>query len=193
VWNQSTVNEKVYTVSMFFMAMVTWLAVHWGDDEPGAHRDRWLILIAYLLALTSTNHMMGALAAPAVIVYVLWTDWRVLTRPAVLAGIVVAVVVGLTPNYIFLPIRAGQFPAINEGEPVGLDGRLEPGPVRQALGFHQSGRRHAAVAGTVRGSAGDVLAIFFVAVRSGLGPGRPVRDRALLGAGVAGTGTADSP
>ncbi len=118
VWNQSTVNEKVYTVSMFFMALVTWLAVHWGDDDPGSHRDRWLILIAYLLALTSTNHMMGVLAAPAVAVYVLWTDWRVLTRPAVLAGIVVAVLIGVSPNYLFLPIRAAQFPPINEGEPV---------------------------------------------------------------------------
>jgi transmembrane protein TMEM260 (protein O-mannosyltransferase) len=118
VWNQSTVNEKVYTVSLFFMALVTWLAVHWGDDEPGPHRDRWLILIAYLLALTSTNHMMGVLAAPAVIVYVLWTDWRVVTRWPVLLGIVVAVVIGMSPNYLFLPIRAAQYPAINEGEPV---------------------------------------------------------------------------
>jgi hypothetical protein len=121
VWNQSTVNEKVYTVSMFFMALVTWLAVHWGDDEPGHHRDRWLILIAYLLALTSTNHMMGVLAAPAVAIYVLWTDWRVLTRPLVLVGIVVAVIIGLTPNHVFLPIRAAQFPPINEGEPVGFN------------------------------------------------------------------------
>jgi hypothetical protein len=120
VWNQSTVNEKVYTVSLFFMALVTWLAVHWGDDEPGPHRDRWLILIAYLLALTSTNHMMGVLAAPAVVVYVLWTDWRVLTRPAVLVGIGVAVLVGISVNYLFLPIRAAHFPPINEGEPVGF-------------------------------------------------------------------------
>jgi hypothetical protein len=120
VWNQSTVNEKVYTVSLFFMALVTWLAVHWGDDEPGPHRDRWLILIAYLLALTSTNHMMGVLAAPAVAVYVLWTDWRVLTRPAVLFGILLAVVVGVSVSYLFLPIRAAHFPAINEGEPVGF-------------------------------------------------------------------------
>ena len=120
VWNQSTVNEKVYTVSLFFMAMVTWLAVHWGDDEPGPHRDRWLILIAYLLALTSTNHMMGVLAAPAVAIYVLWTDWRVLTRPQVLLGVALAVAVGLTPNYIFLPIRAAQYPPINEGEPIGF-------------------------------------------------------------------------
>src|SRR5690606_2911945 len=33
VWNQSTVNEKVYTVSLLSMALVMWLAVHWADDK----------------------------------------------------------------------------------------------------------------------------------------------------------------
>ncbi len=120
VWNQSTVNEKVYTVSLLSVALVMWLAVHWADDEPGPHRDRWLVLIAYVLALTSTNHMMGVLATPAVVIYVLWTDWRVFTRPWVLVGIATAVLVGISLNYIYLPMRAGQFPAINEGEPIGF-------------------------------------------------------------------------
>ncbi|HET8835644.1 MAG TPA: DUF2723 domain-containing protein, partial [Gemmatimonadales bacterium] len=84
VWNQSTVNEKVYTVSLLCIALVMWLVVRWGDDEPGPHRDRWLVLIAYVLALSSTNHLMGLLAVPALVVYVLWTDWRVITRPPVL-------------------------------------------------------------------------------------------------------------
>lgn len=119
VWNQSTVNEKVYTVSLLSVALVMWLAVHWADDEAGPHRDRWLILIAYVLALTSTNHMMGVLAGPAVAVYVLLTDWRVLTRPRVLAGVVAAVLVGVSINYIYLPMRAAQLPPINEGEPIG--------------------------------------------------------------------------
>ncbi len=165
VWNQSTVNEKVYTVSVLSMALVMWIAVHWADDEPGPHRDRWLILIAYLLTLSSTNHMMGVLAAPSVAVYVLWTDWREAFRPWVIllgwlvliaaSGVwteavsgssmgigvglvtaalaawaiikdaknpclwlgVLAVVVGISLNYLFLPIRAAHFPAINEGEP----------------------------------------------------------------------------
>ena len=65
VWNQSTVNEKVYTVSLLSIALVMWLVVRWGDDEPGPARDRWLVLIAYVLALTSTNHLMGVLAVPA--------------------------------------------------------------------------------------------------------------------------------
>jgi multisubunit Na+/H+ antiporter MnhC subunit len=120
VWNQSTVNEKVYTVSLLSMALVTWLAVHWGDDDPGPHRDRWVVLIAYIIALSTTNHLMGLLAAPAVAIYILWTDWRVATRPWVWAGVLTAIVVGVSLNFLFLPIRAGQFPPINEGEPVGF-------------------------------------------------------------------------
>jgi len=120
VWNQSAVNEKVYTVSLLSMALVTWLAVHWGDDDPGPHRDRWVILIAYIIALSTTNHLMGLLAAPAVAIYILWTDWKVVTRPWVWVGVITAVVVGVSLNYLFLPIRAGLFPPINEGEPVGF-------------------------------------------------------------------------
>jgi hypothetical protein len=168
VWNQSTVNEKVYTVSLLSIALVMWLVVRWGDDEPGTHRDRWLVLIAYVLALTSTNHLMGVLALPALAVYVLWTDWRTVLRPwaivtfyalllavtgewiAILhggttGGVLIlltlavlgyalwksprdplvylglaAVVVGISLNYLWLPLRAAQYPPINEGEPVGF-------------------------------------------------------------------------
>ena len=120
VWNQSTVNEKVYTVSMLSIALIVWLTLRWADAATGSRRDHLLVLIAYLLALTSTNHMMGVLAAPVVAVYVLLTDWRSLLRPAVVAGVVSAIVVGLSINYLYLPIRAGQYPPINEGEPVGF-------------------------------------------------------------------------
>jgi hypothetical protein len=168
VWNQSIVNEKVYTLSLLSIAVVMWLVVRWGDDEAGTHRDRWLVLIAYVMALTSTNHLMGVLALPALAVYVLWTDWRTVLRPwavvtfwvlllavsgkwtdMVLGGSLqvplivatlavfgyalynsprdplvylglTAVVVGISLNYLWLPMRAGQFPPINEGEPVGF-------------------------------------------------------------------------
>jgi hypothetical protein len=169
VWNQSVVNEKVYTVSLLSIALVMWLVVRWGDDEPGPHRDRWLVLIAYVLALTATNHLMGFLALPALGIYVLWTDWRVAVQPwaivtfyALLLAVtgrwldmfvgdgltgpvlivltlgvagyalwrspkdpliylgVLAVVVGISLNYLWLPLRAAQYPPINEGEPVGL-------------------------------------------------------------------------
>jgi hypothetical protein len=120
VWNQSTVNEKVYTASLLFTALVTWLVIRWADRTDDPRRDRWLVLVAYLLALTSTNHLMGVLAAPTVLVYVLATDWRVLLRWRVMVPVAVAVIIGLTPNTLFLPIRAAALPPINEGEPTGL-------------------------------------------------------------------------
>ncbi|HET8623935.1 MAG TPA: DUF2723 domain-containing protein, partial [Gemmatimonadales bacterium] len=166
VWNQSTVNEKVYTVSLLSIALCMWLVVHWGDEEPGPHRDRWLVLIAYVMALSSTNHMMAFLAVPALAVYVLWTDWRTAIQPwAILMGVALvlavtgswadigltpkgiviallllgalgyalwrspgnllvwlglaAVIVGISLNYIYLPMRSAQLPPINEGEPIG--------------------------------------------------------------------------
>jgi Protein O-mannosyl-transferase TMEM260-like len=169
VWNQSVVNEKVYTVSLLSIALILWLGVHWADAAPGWPRDRLMLLIGYLLALTSTNHMMGVLAAAAVAVYVVVTDWREAIRPTmVLFGLllalavfggwfpivngpmlervivlgllaaaiayvaarepeafrsptlylaVLAVLIGISLNYTFLPLRAAQFPPINEGEP----------------------------------------------------------------------------
>lgn len=120
VWNQSTVNEKVYTVSLLSIALTLWFVVRWADEVPAPRRERWLVLIAFLAALSSTNHMMGVLALPAVGLYVLWTDWRVLLKPWLWVAVLAAAVVGLSINYLYLPIRAGQYPPINEGEPVGF-------------------------------------------------------------------------
>ena len=68
VWNQSVVNEKVYTLSLLSIALILWIIVRWDDQEPGEAHDHHLLLIMYLLALTSTNHMMGVLVGPVVMV-----------------------------------------------------------------------------------------------------------------------------
>ena len=116
VWNQSVVNEKVYTVSLLSIALVLWLAVRWGDERGGSGRDHHLLAIVYLLALTATNHLMGLLVAPAVVVYVLYTDPKVFVSPKFLAWAAVAVVLGVS-LWLFLLLRAPHFPPINEGEP----------------------------------------------------------------------------
>src|SRR5213595_2982213 len=175
VWNQSVVNEKVYTLSLLSIALVLWLIVRWDDQPPGEGHDHHLLMIVYLLALTSTNHMMGVLVGPVVMVLLYpplkreramglgglaarrieWSQWLVFSSayalivasglesstPLKLAAVLfvaalvyalayarngdfaVAVllvaVVGVSV-YLFLPIRAAHFPAINEGEPTTL-------------------------------------------------------------------------
>ena len=168
VWNQSVVNEKVYTLSLLSIALILWLIVRWDDQPAGESHDHYLLLIIYLLALTATNHMMGVLVGPVVLVLlypplrqnrptsdrertVEWSQffvfvgvwallitlglehWQFIALSgamfvaalvfAFLAGNVsfavaalAVTVIGLSV-YVYLPIRAGFYPPINEGEP----------------------------------------------------------------------------
>ncbi len=116
VWNQSVVNEKVYTVSLMGLAIIPWLTVRWSDDPDGPYADRLLVIIAYLLGLGYANHMMGFLAGPAVVVAVVVRRPHTLLRWKLIAASVGALLLGMTP-FLTQPIRAAHFPAINEGEP----------------------------------------------------------------------------
>ena len=169
VWNQSVVNEKVYTLSLLSIALILWLIVRWDDQPLGEAHDHYLLLILYLIALTATNHMMGVLVGPVVMVLLFpplkaqrpmdeeerreeWTQFGVFssvwfliftlglessaaiilaavlvvcaiiyavfggTRTAFMWAPVAVAAVGLSV-YLFLPIRAGFHPPINEGEP----------------------------------------------------------------------------
>jgi hypothetical protein len=117
VWNQSTVNEKVYTVSVLVIAAVSWLAVRWHDrrDEPGS--ERLLLLAGYLLVLGSTNHLMSVLPGPALALLVVLSRPATLLRGGFWVRAIPLVLLGLSFN-LFLPIRAAERPVINEGDPL---------------------------------------------------------------------------
>ncbi len=118
VWNQSVVNEKVYTVSLAFFAVVSWLTVLWCDDPDGRRADKLIIVIAYLIGLGYTNHPAGLLVGPAVGVAVLARRPRTLLRWRLIGVAAIALTLGLTP-FALEPIRAAHHPALNEGEPTG--------------------------------------------------------------------------
>ena len=118
VWNQSVVNEKVYTVSLAGIAAVSWLAVRWSSSPDDPRSDAMLLLIAYLCGLGYANHMAGMLPAPAVGLAVLARRPSTALRFRLLLSCAALMVLGLTP-FATQPIRAAHFPAIDEGEPTG--------------------------------------------------------------------------
>src|SRR6478672_1217569 len=126
VWAQSVVNEKVYTVSLLGLALVSWLTVRWCDDPDGDKADRLLVLIAYLSGLGYANHMAGFLAAPAVATAVALRRPATLRRWRLLLGCAGALALGMSP-FLMQPLRAAHFPAINEGEPTGCATRIGVG------------------------------------------------------------------
>jgi len=116
VWNQSNVNEKVYTVSLFTMALISWLTFRWRDRLGEGKDDNLLLLIAYILALSVGNHLMAFLVAPALLVFILMVAPRTVLNWRLYAGAVVVGVLGLSVH-LFLPIRAELDPLINEADP----------------------------------------------------------------------------
>jgi len=115
VWNQSVANEKVYTFSVVSIALVLWLTIQWTDQPNGTRRDNLLLVIFYLTALSATNHLMGILVLPAVLVYIVLTEPEALLRPRLLGAALLVVVVGLSVN-LFIPIRATLDPYLNQGD-----------------------------------------------------------------------------
>ena len=124
VWNQSVVNEKVYTVSLLFFTIVSWLMIQWIEDPDGPRADRILILVAFLLGLGYSNHPAGFLPLPAAATAIIMVRWRTFLRWKLLLIAFGALVLGLTP-FIYEPVRAAYFPAINEGAPTACATKLE--------------------------------------------------------------------
>lgn len=117
VWNQSVVNEKVYTLAMLGLAASSWAALRWHDAPAQSRRaDGFLLLVAYLCGLGYANHPAGFLPIPAFGLFVLLRRPATMLRWKLIAGAAVVLFVGLTP-FAFMPIRAAHFPGINEGNP----------------------------------------------------------------------------
>ncbi len=116
VWNQSNVNEKVYTVSLLTIALLSWLAVRWQENLGKGKDDNLLILMAFILALSVGNHLMAFLAAPAIGVFILVVHPQALLNWRLYAAGIVVAILGLSVH-LMMPIRAGLEPVINEAAP----------------------------------------------------------------------------
>ena len=117
VWNQSNVNEKVYTLSVLIIAVVSWLAIRWHDtrDQPGG--ERYALTALFLMAIGSTSHLMSVLPLPAFGILILLSGPMRLLKPHVIGRAIVLVALGMSFNFV-LPIRAALDPVVNEGDPV---------------------------------------------------------------------------
>jgi hypothetical protein len=116
VWNQSNVNEKVYTITLFTIALLSWLAFRWRDNLGRGKDDNLILLMIFILALSVGNHLMAFLAAPALLAFILLIEPRTLLNWRLYAAGLVVVLLGLSVH-MFLPIRAGLSPVINEAAP----------------------------------------------------------------------------
>ncbi len=99
----SAVEGEVYALSSFFTAAVFWAILKWENEAEQKYSGRWLILIAYLIGLSTGVHLLSLLAIPAIgLVYYFkkYTfSWKgVLAALLVSMGILAAVQVVIIPG-----------------------------------------------------------------------------------------------
>jgi tetratricopeptide (TPR) repeat protein len=58
----NAVEAEVYALSMFFTAIVVWLALKWSERHEEPYNERWLVMIAYMFGLAIGVHLLNLLA-----------------------------------------------------------------------------------------------------------------------------------
>jgi tetratricopeptide (TPR) repeat protein len=61
----SAVEGEVYAMSSFFTAFVFWAMLKWEMVEDESKANKWLLLIAYMMGLSSGIHLLGLVTLPA--------------------------------------------------------------------------------------------------------------------------------
>ncbi len=114
-WSQAVITE-VYAPNVFMLAGTVLVLLIWAhhtearrqtlERDSGFHPSTFILLpsFALLFGLSLGTHMSNLGFAPAYALFVLLTDWRVLTRPLTMLASFVAFLLGLA-QFLWIPLR----------------------------------------------------------------------------------------
>jgi hypothetical protein len=120
LWSQALINE-VYSLNIFLCSLIILIALYWYKTNPkttdsDTKVSPLIYLLAYLVGLSSGNHLLSLLLLPALF-YLLISSIKLrsysLKSLILIAG---ALITGVS-IYLYLPIRASLNPALNWGNP----------------------------------------------------------------------------
>jgi hypothetical protein len=116
-------HADAHVFHLFLTALIFGLLVIWeARRRTGASADRWLLAAAIVYGVAVANHTLALLLAPAIAVYVLAVEPRIVLRPKVFFG-ALALAIGVAALfYLELPIRAAMGAPLVYGRPDTWDG-----------------------------------------------------------------------
>jgi hypothetical protein len=75
-WDNA-IEAEVYSLGMFFVAVIVWLALRWYERADEPHNEKYLLLIAYLIGLSVGVHLLGVLALFCVLMLIYFRFFEV--------------------------------------------------------------------------------------------------------------------
>ncbi|GBD95131.1 hypothetical protein BMS3Abin05_02752 [bacterium BMS3Abin05] len=70
----NAVEAEVYAMSMLFTALAVWIVLYWKDNPVRPGNERWLILIVYLLWLSTGVHLLNLLVFPFIFIVIVFEN-----------------------------------------------------------------------------------------------------------------------
>jgi len=119
LWSQAVIVEVHGLQSLFLVLILSWI---WSlaKSEPGKSKTIVLVLLSFAYGLAVGNHITILLFLPVIIISLLISKRNGFSCGMLLSQLI-AFLFGLLV-YLYLPIRAAQFPPINWGNPQTLQG-----------------------------------------------------------------------
>ena len=112
----NSIETETYSPAAFFIGLAAYLTFIWYDNIGKRHNKKTLLLIAYLLVLSTGIYLAPIAIAPAILLFVIIADWRsLLDSKFIIAAILLLALAPTTNLYLF--IRAHHDPGINECDP----------------------------------------------------------------------------
>ncbi|MFW6157339.1 MAG: DUF2723 domain-containing protein, partial [Balneolaceae bacterium] len=117
----SAVEAEVYALSMFFTAIVVWMALKWAENHEKPYSERWLILIAYMFGLAIGVHLLNLLALffVALIIYFKKQEFSIKSF-ALMGGI------SVVAFFLIYPFTIQMIPQMMEGVDTQTYGLIGP-------------------------------------------------------------------
>lgn len=70
----SAVEAEVYAASTFLFAAITYLMMRWQERADSKDNEKYILLIAYLIGLSTGVHLMSVLAIISVVMIILFKN-----------------------------------------------------------------------------------------------------------------------
>jgi len=107
----NAVEAEVYSLSMFFSALVIWLTLVWSQKSNQKGHLKYLFLIVYLIGLGATVHLLSILVLPFVVMIIYFRKFSLTTKSFVFmvlttCGIMITIYPGI---FKFLPLFTLKF------------------------------------------------------------------------------------
>ncbi|OGF48755.1 MAG: hypothetical protein A2231_13260 [Candidatus Firestonebacteria bacterium RIFOXYA2_FULL_40_8] len=120
-WSQATTAKgALYILNIFFLVLISYQLILWYFSR----KDKYLYFASLFYGFCLANHHTALGFLPGFLLLIGFTDIKTFKRIKLLAGCFALFFLGLS-LYLYLPLRALEYPLINSNNPADIKGMLD--------------------------------------------------------------------